>query len=48
VSDIYEIKENEIKWEEEGLRKSKMLFIGVGLDKEKIRNMIEDALIKDE
>jgi len=46
VDDTYEIKENEVKWEEEGVRKSKMLFIGVGLDKEKIRNMIEDALIK--
>ena len=48
MNDIYEIKENEIKWEEQGLRKSKMLVIGVGLDKEKIRNMLEDALVKNE
>jgi len=47
VNDIYEIKENEVKWEEGGVRKSKMLLIGVGLDKEKIKGMLEDALIKD-
>jgi len=46
VNDIYEIKENPVKWEKED-RKSKMLIIGVNLDKEKIRAMLQEAIVSE-
>jgi hypothetical protein len=46
VDDIFDIKESDVKWQQDEKRKSKFLFIGKNIVRENIEKYLKNSLKK--